>query len=106
MCENCLSVECCHCCHSCCGANNWIILIAIALIALAIICCTIAVCVITHLKYSSQENIRREELNFQRDRMAQQENNKKSNECKSGNDNVTTANQKTQGYFVQVTPIE
>lgn len=104
--ENCLSVECCHCCHSCCGANNWIILIAIALIALAIICCTIAVCVITHLKYSSQEKIRREELNFQRDRMKNQESVEKSNECKSGNGNVTTANQKTQGYSVQVTPIE
>ena len=69
MCMKCLSVECCHCCHSCCGANNWIILIAMALIALAIICCTIAVCVITYLKYSSQEKIRREELNFQENRM-------------------------------------
>lgn len=106
MCENCLSVECCHCCHSCCGANNWIILIAIALIALAIICCTIAVCVITHLKYSSQEKIRREELNFQRDRMKNQESVEKSNECKPGNDNATTANQKTHSYSIQVTPIE
>ena len=78
----------------------------LVLIALAIICCTIAVCVITHLKYSSQEKIREKELEFQEKRMEQQENNKKSNECKSGNGNVTTANQKTQGYSVQVTPIE
>lgn len=106
MCENCLSVECCHCCHSCCGANNWIILSVLVLIALAIICCTIAVCVITHLKYSSQEKIREKELEFQKTRMTQQESVKKSNECKSCNGNVTTANQKTQGYFVQVTPIE
>ena len=106
MCVNYLSVECCHCCHSCCGANNWIILSVLVLIALAIICCTIAVCVITHLKYSSQENIRREELEFQKTRMTQQESVKRSNECKSGNDNATTANQKTHGYSVQVTPIE
>ena len=39
-------------------------------------------------------------------RMTQQESVKKSNECKSGNDNATTANQKAHSYSVQVTPIE
>ena len=63
MCENCLSVECCHCCHSCCGANNWIILIAIALIALAIICCTIAVCYYTfEILKSGKDQTRRVEF--------------------------------------------
>lgn len=107
MCENCLSVVLYCCCHCCCGANDcgkWCVIVPIVVVG--IICVTIVICAFANGKYSSQVKIREKELEFQKTRMTQQESVKKSNECKSGNDNVTTANQKTQGYFVQVTPIE